>query len=346
MRMSEAKLDPNIPIGCFLLGDVLRSLGSGQWFLQNIALNQMCEPLLGKIMGCLMHVAGDQLELYADHGDISYQKPGARAGLYPSRLQELLTKDQAEVLIDEVCQRAQKINEDWDSEFTYDKIYLFGSCLTDKPNPGDVDLALEVQYRDGDEVPEPSYYVFASAGTFDRAAGLIRGRGNRRIVAIHHYKELIAIGAPNRLIWTQEEGRVQESIIAPQREKKYAEDEARKKAHHKKDQAELDDFAARARSTENWPAPPILALDSVPDISRGKWLELQGNDLVLSYAHLMCLPESALRSTVAEKIAAWNYTPAQRAKAQMWAPRYVKAGTRYNPWIPRANGRLLRKGKD
>ena len=68
--------------------------------------------------------------------------------------------------------------------------------------------------------------------------------------------------------------------------------------------------------------------------------------MTLFYPHLMCLSESALRSTVAEKIAAWNYTPAQRAKAQMWAPRYVKAGTRYNPWIPRANGRLLRKGKD
>ena len=51
--------------------------------------------------------------------------------------------------------REQKLNADSRHLFSYLKIYLFGSCLTDKMNQGDVVLGVEIHYRNAAELREP-----------------------------------------------------------------------------------------------------------------------------------------------------------------------------------------------
>jgi hypothetical protein len=342
--MGEPRIDRNLRIGRFLLEDILRSFGSAQWFLSNITnFAQMSEPLLAEIMACLVHVGAAQLQVEKRGGSVYYwQNASEHPGLYRSRIHDLLTRSEAETLINDVCERAEKLNGDSGHEFSYHNIYLFGSCLTDKMNPSDVDLGIEIHYREAAEIPEPSYYPFRSPETFDIAADHLCPRGAKKKLSLHDRRELEAIKAPNQLIWTKGVGRIQGPVLTPVRS---FEEEASKKDTldaYKKEQAKIDLFVKRVRAVTEWPKPPLLKLDHVRDITRDKWIALQKDDLVLAFGHLLSLPEGNLREELAKELANVKVNKTKLNRARAWAEVYVKAGIRFNPWTLRTNGRLLK----
>jgi hypothetical protein len=210
-------LDPTLRVGRFLLGDVLRSFeGSGQWFLRNITLTtRMTEPLLGEIMGNLMKVRAARFVFDRNTGHVSYEQGRPHPVLSYKYVRHRLTRQAADHLINAVCNRAAELNRDAHSEFIHRTIYLFGSCLTNKELPGDVDIALEIQYRGGGEVPQTSPIPFTPPGDFGRATRSLYGRGERLQISLHHHLELFAMATPYRRIWTKEAGRIEAVTIRP-----------------------------------------------------------------------------------------------------------------------------------
>jgi hypothetical protein len=252
-----------------------------------------------------------------------------------------LTREEADRLIDAVCDRAAKLNKDTRHPFTYQTIYLFGSCLNHKEHPGDVDLALEIRYRGGGELPQPSPIPFVPAGDFGRATGSLYGRGERFKISLHHYRELLAMGTPHKCIWTRKTGRLQGAIIRPTARPESKIAITRTKSSEQNYQKQIDALAARIRAVQRWPKPPALELSGVKEVSPSKWRKLQANPWVLAHAHEMCLPECATKTALAKALAKCKSREANYGKR--WAAAYVKTSMRLNPWTFRANGRLLRK---
>jgi hypothetical protein len=129
--VSEPILDPTLRIGRFLLGDVLRSFeGAGQWFIRNITLTtQMTEPLLAEIVGNLMKVRAARFVFDTNSGLVSYEQGRPHPILIYNYVRNPLSFQEANGLINAVCDRAAKLNSDPHYPFVYQTIYLFGSCL-------------------------------------------------------------------------------------------------------------------------------------------------------------------------------------------------------------------------
>src|SRR5580698_901587 len=115
--MAEARIEPGVRIGSFLLEDILRSMDP-QWALSNTArFEQMTEPLLAEIMACLHHVGGIQLLTLEQENRIAihYVRFGQRLelpGLDNGLVRAGLTRQEALNLIDETCLLAEKHNPD------------------------------------------------------------------------------------------------------------------------------------------------------------------------------------------------------------------------------------------
>jgi hypothetical protein len=252
-----------------------------------------------------------------------------------------LTRQEADRLIEAVCDRAAKLNKDGHHPFLYQTIYLFGSCLKHKEHPGDVDLALEIRYRGGEEVPQPSPSPLAPPGDFGRATRLLYGRGERLKLSLHHHRELLAMGAAYKRIWTRRTGRTKAGIIRPVRRPEGKTAITLTKRSEQAYQNQINALAARIRAVQRWPKPPTLELRGVDEVSPTKWRELQENPWVLAHAHQMSLPKCATKAALTKALARCKSREAIYGKR--WAAAYVKTSMRLNPWTFRANGRLLRK---
>lgn len=79
-------------------------------------------------------------------------------------------------------------------EVVIKSVFLFGSMLTDKPNPGDIDLALE--YRSNLFSEYPFYYA---AKAVDKA--LVRLRKGMKRVSFHSLSEIYEFKYPCKQIW-------------------------------------------------------------------------------------------------------------------------------------------------
>ena len=112
--MGQPILDPTLRIGRFFLADVLRSFeGAGQWFLRNIAYTtRMSEPLLGEIMGNLMRVKAARFVFDRNRGDVFYEQGRPHPILSCKYVRDRLTRQEADRLIEAVCDRAAKLNKD------------------------------------------------------------------------------------------------------------------------------------------------------------------------------------------------------------------------------------------
>jgi hypothetical protein len=106
----------------------------------------MTETLLGEIMGNLMKVRAARFVFDRNTGHVSYELGRPHRILSYKYVRYRLTRQAADHLINAVCDRAAKLNRDAHGEFIYRTIYLFGSWLTNKELPADVDIALEIQY--------------------------------------------------------------------------------------------------------------------------------------------------------------------------------------------------------
>jgi hypothetical protein len=204
-----------------------------------------------------------------------------------------------------------------------------------------VDIALEISYRGGGEVPQPSPIPFVPPGDFGRATGSLYGRGERFKLSLHHYRELLAMGTPYLCIWARKTGPLKRVIIRPtlRPESKIA--ITRTKSSEQNYQTQIDALAARIRAVQRWPKPPTLELRGVDEVSPSKWRKLQENPWVLAHAHQMCLPKCATKTALNKALAQCESREANYGRR--WAAAYVKTSMRLNPWTLRANGRLLRK---
>jgi hypothetical protein len=341
--MGQPILDPTLRCGRFLLGDVLRSFeGCGQWFLRNIAITtRMSEPLLGEIMGDLLRVKVARFVFDRNRGDVYYEQGRPHPVLSCKYVRDRLSRKEADRLIEAVCARAAKLNQDAHHPFVYQTIYLFGSCLTHKALPGDVDIALEISYQGGGEVPQPSPIPFVPPGDFGKATSSLYGRGERFKISFHHCQELLAMGTPYQCIWTRKKGRVKGVIICPTLRPEALAAITHTKRSERNYQSQIDALAARIRAVQRWPKPPTLDLGGVDEVSPTKWRELQENRWVLAHAHQMCLPNCATKTALTKALAKCKSREAIYSKK--WAAAYVKTSMRQNPWTFRANGRLLRK---
>jgi hypothetical protein len=341
--MGHPILDPTLRVGRFLLSDVLRSFeGAGQWFLRNIAFaTRMSEPLLGEIMGNLMRVKAARFVFDRNRGDVYYEQGRPHPVLSCKYVRDRLTRQEADRLIDVVCDRATKLNKDDHHRFTYQTIYLFGSCLNHKEHPGDVDIALDISYRGGGELPQPSPIPFVPPGDFGRATRSLYGRGERFKISLHHYRELLAMAAPYRCIWTRKTGRLEGAIIHPPARPESKIAITRTKSSEQNYQKQIDALAARIRAVQRWPKTPALELEDVDEVSPTKWRELQESPWVLAHAHQMCLPECATKTALTKALAQCKTRESKFGKR--WAAPYIKTSLRLNPWSLRPNGRLLLK---
>ena len=336
-------LDPTLRVGRFLLSDVLRSFeGAGQWFLSNIAFaTRMTEPLLGEIMGNLMIVKAARFVFDRNNGHVYYEQGRPHPVLSCKYSRYRLTRQEANRLIDAVCDLATKLNRDRHHPFVYQTIFLFGSCLKHKENPGDVDLALEIQYRGGGEVSQPSPIPIVSPGDFGKATRPLYGRGERFQLSFHHYRELLAMGTAYQRIWTRTAGRVVEETKRPRLPTGGEAAISHAKRAERNYQRQIDQLAARIRAVRRWLKPPALDLRGVDEVSASKWRKLQENPWVLAHAHQMCLPECATKKVLSKALARCKSRESEFGKR--WAARYIKTSIQLNPWSLRANGRLLRK---
>jgi hypothetical protein len=341
--VSEPILDPTLRIGRFLLGDVLRSFeGAGQWFIRNITLTtQMTEPLLAEIMGNLMKVRAARFVFDTNSGLVSYEQGRPHPILSYKYVRNPLSFQEANGLINAVCDRAAKLNSDPHYPFDYQTIYLFGSCLTNKEHPGDVDLSLEILFRGGGEIPQPSPIPFTPPGDFAKAARPLYGRGERFKLSFHHHRELFAMGTPYKRIWTKESGIVDGRIIHRRSRPELMAAAARRKRGERTYQQQVDALAARIRAVSKWPKPPVLDLSGVEAIPPSKWRKLQQNPWVLAHAHQMCLPDCPTKRALSRALARCNSRESHYGKR--WAASYVKTSMRLNPWTLRSNELLLRK---
>lgn len=338
--MSDACIDPNTRIGRFLLIDVFRSLGRSQWYLHNVVYDTgMTEPLLSEIITSLAHV--DLVRPIFHDGDLAYE-----CKIYSSELRAPLSRSEARRLIDQTCSFAEKLNQA-DCDFVYENLYLFGSCLTNKANPMDVDLAVDIRYWDEKPIPEPSYYPFARDEVFYTASRRLRPKGDARKIALHDFRELRSIEAPYKRVWNRDLGRVDEELVVPSRSEEKSSSYSEKLVKRQQRQELLNRLAERIEKTTDWPTATVPNLGDVPTIPRSKWLELRSNDLLLTLAHTRCIPAGVLREKLEGEVESyrrrvskkrWNY-------ANNWADRFIKAGMLYNPWSLRTNGRLLKRSK-
>lgn len=342
--MGHPILDPSLRVGRFLLSDVLRSFeGAGQWFIGNITwTTRLTVPLLGEIMGNLMKVKAARFSFDQNSGNVIYELGRPHPVLSCKYVRNRLSRQEAETLISAVCDRAAMLNKDADCPFVYRTICSFGSCLIRKPHPGDVDIALEVRYRRGGEVPQPNPIPFTSPGDFGRATRLLYGRGERFKLSLHHYRELLEMGTPYKRIWTKAAGRMEEAILRPTFRPGAKAAISRTKKAERKYQEQIDAFAARVQGVQRWLKPPSLDLSRVKTVSPRKWQTLQESRWVLAHAHQMCLPRCATRTALTKALAKCKSREANFGKR--WAAAYIKTSMRLNPWTVRPNGRLLRKG--
>lgn len=334
--MSSPRIDPNLRVGRFLLGDCFRALGTWEWFLSNIQTG-LAEPMLAEMMAALHQAGIVTLNQHPHRNFFGYERR-----LYRENLQRPLTRDEAETLLARICSEAELLSQEG-GYYTYGRIFLFGSCLHGAELPNDLDLGVEV-FGDGKLVPEPSYVPFTRS-EFDCAVKPLNVRRPRH-VSLHHVNEMLGIGASHKLVWSAQTGRVTDApIITLTRTTTTTEQWVRKLQSHDAKQAELDQMADRISRMASWPQLPMLDLDGEPDITRQRWKALQENSYVLALAHLRCLPGAELRTEVMRQWREMEHTGDARkvSAAHRWTGAYIKAGLRYNPWTLRANGRLLKR---
>lgn len=132
-----------------------------------------------------------------------------RSGHFVARL----NKARASNLIERVLTNAEKANADPYSDFIFDMIGVFGSTIRGAEAPGDVDIVFVARDCDtGELIPESDYYPFGPDSPTDRAARVLRGGTRRSDLSCHDLREINSIGAPYRVLWTREEGRVERPI--------------------------------------------------------------------------------------------------------------------------------------
>jgi len=202
-------------------------------------------------------------------------------------------------------------------------------------------MALDISYRGGGELTQPSPIPFVPPGDFGMATGSLYGRGERFKISLHHYRELLAMGTSYRCIWTRKTGRLEGATIRPPARPESKIAITRTKSSEQNYQKQIDALATRIRAVQRWPKPPALELEDVDEVSPTKWRELQENRWVLAHAHQICLPHCATKTALTRALAQCKSREAIYGKK--WAAAYVKTSMRLNPWTFRPNGRLLRK---
>lgn len=121
----------------------------------------------------------------------------------------------ADLLLADVLRIAQEINSDGTSPDYVAELYVFGSYLSDKPTIGDLDVGFNLARREqgmtSDEWCDWSHKfgnAFLPYGSFidrlywSRTSVLRKLKRRRARIALHDVKDLDAIGAERRLVFT------------------------------------------------------------------------------------------------------------------------------------------------
>ena len=127
-----------------------------------------------------------------------------------------LTPAKVQAIISRVIRNAESANADPSRDFIIESLGIFGSVLADATSPGDVDVVFTARWRSNNRpLPEASYYPFDVSEPTNRVSRAL-SRGSRRMdLSSHYLLEVERLGAPYRIIWTQDEGCVDRPIITP-----------------------------------------------------------------------------------------------------------------------------------
>ena len=82
-----------------------------------------------------------------------------------------ITKQRAEELTGRVIRNAEVANADPNCEFTFERVGVFGSAMTDQAVVGDINVMFVARWRDDDKIiPESSYHPFGGDEPNQRAS--------------------------------------------------------------------------------------------------------------------------------------------------------------------------------
>jgi hypothetical protein len=345
--MSEPRLPHDLRIGRFLLDDILRYIqGCGQWFLFNITQEtQLPATWLADLL-CHLHTADIvQPECLRD-GSLLYEE---ELSITRENLRAPLSRGQVEPLLAKVFAKAAEMNQSRNDQYegyTILRIYLYGSCLRGAESPRDIDLGIEIQRKDGTPVPVPDSDPFGPPPEFAQAARPLALR-KPRLISLHHIEKVRAIGAPNQLVWEAGRGRLKDKPLQiPQKTSATCPELAEREQRLARRQRELDAFVHRLRQIKDWPVMPEIAPTTTQPVLLKQYQEWQQNTILLTRAHLHCLPDGSLKKTIQHQMDIRLSASAElRQKWDAVAPNtlpFIYASQYYSPWHLRSDGRFVK----
>lgn len=253
----------------------------------------------------------------------------------PLMFRERISKGDTQKIIDRVIANAERINSDpaFSSHVTH--LYHFGSTMRGDGAAGDVDIGVESKWIRGSITYDEARAAWKSHNIF---TNLRRGL-SKHDVSLHEATEMNSIGAPNRLIWSAEKGRVSGKITTPAADPNaFSGDEP--DAVERQRSADRATTYLRTKAAEMVPPPPPV---TPPDSDRQTPLShsslrasLQDDGFrtgTAAVAHYHCLPAGPLKEAVGSYLDdRRKHVPGFVSRGEREVEQYLAASVAFNEW--------------
>lgn len=167
-------------------------------------------------------IEGGLIERDPDHpGDYCTTRAGQ--GIALAKFIKRMTRKQADALVREVVERANQVNSNGDLTHYVRELRVFGSYITDVPDLGDIDLAVDLQPRPniGDWIKASVARAHIRGKRLDFLATISFGtkevtqilKARKARLSIHPIDDLQKIGAESRVLLLVDEKHVTPSAM-------------------------------------------------------------------------------------------------------------------------------------